>query len=71
MFMDEMSPIFRELLQQPIAFLGGFASGALHLNLEEDPVRKWLDRQSGTQSTPYTSSQTSARPNGPQSISIE
>jgi len=70
MFVTEMTPIFNELVKQPIAFLGGFASGLLRLNLAEDPVRSWLDQQAGQSTTTATTgSSTSQR--GPQSISID
>jgi len=32
MFLDELQPVVKELIQQPIAFFGGFASGLLRLN---------------------------------------
>jgi hypothetical protein len=72
MFMDELTPIFRELAQQPIAFLGGLFSGAFRLNLSDDPVKSWLNEQSGNpaySSTPHSSH--NGHGNGPQSISID
>ena len=38
MFLDELTPIVKELVEQPVAFLGGFFSGMLRLNLNDDPV---------------------------------
>lgn len=72
MFLDELTPIFKELTQHPLAFLGGFCSGLLRLNLSDDPVRSWLDQQAG--STGYTTPTTNSdngRSSGPQSISID
>ena len=72
MFLTELTPIFKELTQQPIAFLGGFFSGVFRLNLSDDPVKSWLDEQIG--STPYTAPTTgrgNGRSSGPQSISID
>jgi len=73
MFLDELSPIFKEFTQHPASFLGGFVSGILRLNLKDDPVKSWLDQQRG--STSYTTSTTSDTNNGkatgPQTISIE
>jgi hypothetical protein len=72
MFLDELTPIFKELAQHPVSFLGGLCSGLLRLNLSDDPVRSWIDQQIG--STAYTSSSTQAhngKTGGPQSISIE
>lgn len=72
MFLDELTPIVKELFQQPVAFLGGFCSGVLRLNLSDDPVKSWLNQQTG--STGYTTTPTGSdngRTSGPQSISIE
>jgi hypothetical protein len=73
MFISELTPLFKELAQQPIAFLGGFFSGAFRLNLADDPVRSWLDRQTGAVSTPVSTpaNSTNGRSSGPQSISID
>ncbi|MEM8805194.1 MAG: hypothetical protein AAGF01_04000 [Cyanobacteria bacterium P01_G01_bin.38] len=67
MFLDELTPIVKEMLSQPVAFLGGFASGLLRLNLSDDPVKSWLDKQSGG-GTPMPET---APPKGPQTISID
>ena len=72
MFVTELTPIFKELTQRPIAFLGGFFSGVFRLNLSDDPVKSWLDEQIG--STSYTAPTTgteNGRSSGPQSISID
>lgn len=72
MFLDELSPIVKELTQQPVAFLGGFFSGVFRLNLADDPVKSWLDQQTG--STTYTATSSGSengKTSGPQSISIE
>ncbi len=72
MFLDELTPIFKEFTQQPVGFLGGFFSGVFRLNLSDDPVKSWLDEQTG--STSYTTAPTGSengRTTGPQSISID
>ncbi|NJO79926.1 MAG: hypothetical protein HC827_16375 [Cyanobacteria bacterium RM1_2_2] len=69
MFMDELTPVVKQLTGYPVAFLGGFFSGLLRLNLSDDPVKQWLDQQSGSYSP--SSSTTSNGKSGPQSISIE
>ncbi|MBE9209579.1 hypothetical protein IQ244_24390 [Nostoc sp. LEGE 06077] len=72
MFLDELSPIFKELTHHPVSFLGGFFSGVLRLNLKDDPVKSWLDQQTGVNS--YTTSANEAhngKATGPQTISIE
>lgn len=70
MFMDELMPIFREVAQYPIAFMGGLCSGLFRLNLSDDPVKGWLDNQAGK---PAYSTSTTAHngKSGPQSISID
>ena len=72
MFMDELTPIFKQITQHPVSFLGGFFSALLRLNLADDPVKSWLDQQTG--STTYTSSTTqehNGKTSRPQSISID
>lgn len=70
MFLDELAPLFRELTNQPISFLGGFFSGVFRLSLADDPVKSWLNEQSGT--TVYVApSPSNGNGSGPQSISIE
>jgi len=72
MFLDELSPLFKELIEHPTAFLGGLASGLLRLSLADDPVKSWLDQQLGTAS--YTAADTqvpNGRSGGPQSINID
>ncbi|MEH1838537.1 MAG: hypothetical protein V7L20_07165 [Nostoc sp.] len=72
MFINELSPIFREFIQHPVSFVGGLFSGVLRLNLAEDPVKSWLDQQSRSNS--YTSTTTDAhngKASGPQQISID
>lgn len=71
MFFDELTPVLKELAQQPVAFLGGLVSGLLRLNLHDDPVKRWLDEQAGESVyTPPTPSN-NGKSNGPQSISID
>ncbi|MBW4557438.1 MAG: hypothetical protein KME59_16150 [Trichormus sp. ATA11-4-KO1] len=72
MFIDELSPIFKQLTKHPVSFMGGFFSGVLRLNLKDDPVKGWLDQQ--IHSTSYTTPNTGAhngKATGPQQISIE
>jgi hypothetical protein len=72
MFITELSPIVKELAQHPVSFLGGFVSGVLRLNLADDPVKSWLNKQTGstTSSIPTTDAQ-NGKANGPQQISID
>lgn len=69
MFLTELSPLVRELTQQPAAFLGGLFTGLLRLSLNEEPVRGWLNQQTGT--TLYVTNPHNGNGNSPRSISID
>ena len=69
MFLSELSPIFKELIQQPLAFTGGFFSGMLRLKSHEEPLASWLSKQGFDPYNPDISSTKNSE--GPQSISIE
>lgn len=69
MFLDELSPLVQELIQHPVAFLGGLSSGMLRLSLADEPVRSWLDKQVGA--SPATTEINNGRSSGPQSIEID
>lgn len=72
MFLTELNPIVQELVQQPLAFLGGFFSGACRLSLQDEPVNSWLKKQGMTDFSASTDSGNgNARSNAPQSIDIE
>ncbi len=68
MFLEELTPLVKELAGHPVAFLGGFVSGLLRLNLAEDPVKSWLDQTSGSS---LTAPSTNGKSSGPQSINID
>lgn len=68
MFLDELRPIAKEILENPLAFAGGFASGLLRLNLNQDPVKSWLAKHSDGNFTPPPAAD---GPKPPQSIDIE
>ncbi|MGB3300824.1 MAG: hypothetical protein WBA76_21370 [Phormidesmis sp.] len=74
MFVDELTPFVRELARQPVAFCGGFFSGLFNLDLSEDPVRSWLNKQ-GADPTAAGSANgfgsSTANSKGPQSIDID
>jgi hypothetical protein len=69
MFIDELQPMLKELIQQPIAFMGGFVTGALKLNLSEDPLKSWLEKQGIN--TYSNDSSSSSNGSEPQSINID
>lgn len=69
MFLDELTPIVQEILGQPVAFFGGFASGLLKLNPGEDPLKSWLENQGADVSSQNNDDDNSGK--GPQTISID
>lgn len=71
MFIQELIPIIKEVTQQPVAFMGGFVSGVLRLNLTEDPVKTWLEKQGGYTPSEVSSATDHTTSGGPQSISID
>ncbi len=72
MFLDELTPVVKELIEQPVAFFGGFFSGMLRLNLKDDPVKTWLEQQTGYISTNGSTTEVNnGQSEGPQSITIE
>ncbi|MFG3817322.1 MULTISPECIES: hypothetical protein [Limnothrix] len=72
MFLEELKPLVEEGLKQPVSFLGGLASGLLRLDLNQDPIKSWLEQQLGSdRPNGSTESAPSSPSGGPQSISIE
>jgi hypothetical protein len=71
MFLDELSPVVKELTQYPVAFLGGFFSGIFRLNLSDDPVKTWLEQQAGVSVYSAPAQEHNGSANRPQSITIE
>ncbi|NER82717.1 MAG: hypothetical protein F6K42_24810 [Leptolyngbya sp. SIO1D8] len=71
MFLDELTPFVEELTRQPVAFLGGFVSGILRLNLNDDPVKSWLEKQNVSIPTQGSSADNASSNSGPQKISID
>lgn len=69
MFLDELTPLFQELVNKPVAFMGGFASGLLRLDLADDPVKSWLNQKSGPND--HSDDDHTSNGGGPQSITIE
>ncbi len=69
MFVDELTPFVREIARQPVAFCGGFFSGLFRLDLTEDPVKTWLNKQGAVPTG--TATLNSPDNKGPQSIDID
>ncbi|MEO1131600.1 MAG: hypothetical protein AAFX40_02715 [Cyanobacteria bacterium J06639_1] len=62
--------VLTEFLQNPLPFCGGFVAGLLRLNVNEDPLKGWLEGQGiSTEGTSVPPSDDTDR--GPQSISID
>jgi hypothetical protein len=68
MLLNELTPILKELTKEPVAFCSGFISGVLRLNLTDDPVKTWLEKQAGFTPTSGAASSSQQRP---KSIDIE
>lgn len=71
MFLTELTPIFQDFTKQPLAFLGGLVSGVLRLNLADEPVKTWLDKQAGSTYTSTSTDSSNGQIDRPQSISID
>lgn len=71
MFLTELSPLVQEFTQQPLAFMGGLFTGLLRLSLTEEPVRSWLDQQTGSTAHAGNGHNSAHNGNAPKSITIE
>jgi hypothetical protein len=69
MLFNELTPILKELTKEPVAFCSGFVSGVLRLNLTDDPVKTWLEKQAGF--TPTADRTDSSSQKRPKSIEID
>jgi len=69
MFVDELTPFIKELARQPVAFCGGFFSGLFRLDLTEDPVKSWLNKQGASPTAESTLDTPNSK--GPKSIDID
>ncbi len=72
--MDELTPLLREFLSQPVAFLGGLVSGVLRLDLHEDPLKTWLEQQGAChkdKASATRSDRGERNGRGPQTITID
>ena len=70
MFITELSPALQKFIQQPVAFASGFVSGILQLNLNEEPLSQWLEKQ-GINTVSNTNTATPNNSDKPQSIDID
>ncbi len=59
--------LLSEFFQNPIPFAAGFVAGILNVDLNQDPIKGWLEQQGvHRKETPASTSS-----KGPQNISIE
>lgn len=65
MLIEELKPLVEELTKQPISFFGGFVSGILRLNTNEEPLKSWLEKQGNCQAN------NRSKTTGPETITIE
>ena len=72
MFLDELTPLVREVMGQPLAFVGGLASGLFRMDPTQDPVKSWLEQQGASPfATASSSSSSPSSDAGPQTIDID
>jgi len=72
MFLNELKPLFQEFTEHPVSFMGGLVSGVLRLNLNDDPVKSWLNQQGVSSNyTSVTNDAQNSKSSGPQSIDID
>lgn len=70
MFLEELKPVVQVGLKQPIAFLGGLASGLFRLDPGQDPLKTWLDQQ-GRPCADRRSASGAGSSDRPQTITID
>lgn len=66
----DSNTLLSEFFQNPIPFVAGFVAGVLKIDLEQDPVKQWMEQRGVTFSTPPTSAQDAPK-SGPQNITID
>ncbi|KAK9714287.1 hypothetical protein RND81_06G084100 [Saponaria officinalis] len=67
-------PIFKEAIKEPVAFMGGIFAGLLRLDLNEEPLKEWINKTveaSGITEKEIDVQGTSVDDRAPQQIDIE
>ncbi len=64
----DSNTLLTEFFQNPIPFMAGFVAGVLKIDLEQDPVKQWME-QRGVDFSQV--SQKDAPKSGPQNITID
>ncbi len=66
----DSNTLVSEFFQNPIPFLAGFVAGVLKIDLEQDPVKQWME-QRGVDFSHTGNSEKDAPKSGPQNITID
>lgn len=66
----DANTLLKEFFQNPIPFVAGFVAGALKIDLEQDPVKQWME-QRGVDFSHAAPSEKDAPKSGPQNITID
>mmetsp|Transcript_21580 Transcript_21580/g.41172 ORF Transcript_21580/g.41172 Transcript_21580/m.41172 type:complete len:138 (-) Transcript_21580:338-751(-) len=70
-------PILKQAVQEPVAFFGGMFAGLLRLEVDDDPLKEWIDRTAEKAGMTAEEAQASAmssldkQNSGPTEISID
>lgn len=64
----DSNTLLTEFFQNPIPFMAGFVAGVLKIDLEQDPVKQWME-QRGVDFSQVA--QKDAPKSGPQNITID
>eukprot|EP01023_Acetabularia_acetabulum_P022177 TRINITY_DN2189_c0_g1_i1.p2 TRINITY_DN2189_c0_g1~~TRINITY_DN2189_c0_g1_i1.p2 ORF type:complete len:113 (+),score=16.52 TRINITY_DN2189_c0_g1_i1:158-496(+) len=46
-------PVVKQFVKEPVAFFGGVFAGVLGLNLQEDPLRSWIESTAAAAGVSY------------------
>eukprot|EP00246_Nothoceros_aenigmaticus_P005659 TRINITY_DN17890_c0_g1_i1.p1 TRINITY_DN17890_c0_g1~~TRINITY_DN17890_c0_g1_i1.p1 ORF type:complete len:129 (+),score=13.72 TRINITY_DN17890_c0_g1_i1:178-564(+) len=66
----EDDPILKKAIKEPVAFVGGIVAGLLRLDLNEDPLKEWVERTTEAAGV-KADEQTDSSDEGPEEITIE
>ncbi|CAJ2628306.1 unnamed protein product [Trifolium pratense] len=72
-FNPAQDPIVKEALKEPVAFWGGVFAGLLRLDLNEEPLKEWINRtvEDSDINEEETNAEGSTTEDAPQEIEIE
>ncbi|BBM97929.1 hypothetical protein MPTK1_1g09530 [Marchantia polymorpha subsp. ruderalis] len=64
-------PIVKEVLKEPVAFLGGVFAGILRLDLNEEPLREWVAKTAEAAGVQPEDPEVDSTDESPNEIAIE